>query len=434
MKLYEENNGTGNVMCELLWGDAGALWNFVKHENATCNNDDARSAVIVSGVKGTKIGIYDSPWGHNDDYTIITILKDLTEPVLIHSFEKNITNEFLEVAFYKDTDSIWFLNNGLDGKVSKITVDTSGINVDGGWSDWEEWGSCSTTCDEGVSLRYRSCNSPVKAYGGRDCQGQMIQRKKCQISKCAIDGGWTDFSDWSACSQTCGVGSTTRSRTCSNPLPQFGGDECVGNDTETKSCVEIKNCPISGGWGRWTQWGECSLSCGLGKKKRTRVCDNPLPQYGGQTCPGNWEEKLTCSQLTFCSGSVTLYSGNGGKGDVVCELGFKHENEDFDSIKMWNFMEHNACENNVASSLVINQANAGTTIGLYDDPEGNKDYDYTTIKIKKDISEPLIINTFEKSYSDDMVDVHFGNFGTFGISWLGDGLDGEVSNVFVVTP
>ena len=84
--------------------------------------------------------------------------------------------------------------------------------------------------------------------------------------------------------------------------------------------------------------------------------------------------------------------------------------------------------------MVISQANAGTTISFYDDPEGSPDYDYTMIKIKKDITQPLTISTFEKSFNDEMVDVHFGNFGLFGIQFLGDGLDGEVSNVLVVAP
>ena len=41
---------------------------------------------------------------------------------------------------------------------------------------------------------------------------------------------------------TCGGGYQTRTRSCSNPSPSDGGQECVGNGTETNSCGE-QICP-----------------------------------------------------------------------------------------------------------------------------------------------------------------------------------------------
>ncbi len=51
-----------------------------------------------------------------------------------------------------------------------------------------------------------------------------------------VDGGW---SDWGECSVTCGGGIQTR--TCTNPAPAFGGAECEGDDTQ--SC-NIQECPV----------------------------------------------------------------------------------------------------------------------------------------------------------------------------------------------
>ena len=42
-------------------------------------------------------------------------------------------------------------------------------------------------------------------------------------------GTWTEWSQWTTCSKTCGVGTSTRSRSCS------GG--CSGNDYESVSCA-----------------------------------------------------------------------------------------------------------------------------------------------------------------------------------------------------
>jgi len=51
-----------------------------------------------------------------------------------------------------------------------------------------------------------------------------------------IDGGWTEYGDWSGCSVSCGEGTQTRARSCSNPRPDHGGATCEGEETESKTC------------------------------------------------------------------------------------------------------------------------------------------------------------------------------------------------------
>ena len=41
---------------------------------------------------------------------------------------------------------------------------------------------------------------------------------------------------------------------------------------------------VNGGWGEWSQWPECHVSCGGGIQVRTRACDSPAPQFGGDDC------------------------------------------------------------------------------------------------------------------------------------------------------
>ena len=57
-----------------------------------------------------------------------------------------------------------------------------------------------------------------------------------------VDGNWSDWKDWSDCPVTCGGGAQERSRTCTNPPPQFGGKPCPGESEETRSCNEDP-CP-----------------------------------------------------------------------------------------------------------------------------------------------------------------------------------------------
>ena len=51
-----------------------------------------------------------------------------------------------------------------------------------------------------------------------------------------VAGNWGDWSPWMPCSQTCGNGEKTRTRLCNNPSPQFGGDDCNGDDSESTPC------------------------------------------------------------------------------------------------------------------------------------------------------------------------------------------------------
>ena len=58
----------------------------------------------------------------------------------------------------------------------------------------------------------------------------------------SVNGKYTPWKTWSTCSATCGTGTTNRTRTCTAPAPAFGGKPCEGKAIETKSC-KVKECP-----------------------------------------------------------------------------------------------------------------------------------------------------------------------------------------------
>jgi energy-coupling factor transporter transmembrane protein EcfT len=53
--------------------------------------------------------------------------------------------------------------------------------------------------------------------------------------------------------------------------------------------------PVNGGWGAWSAWSACSLSCGGGTQTQTRTCTNPVPANGGTNCVGSSFQSQSCN-------------------------------------------------------------------------------------------------------------------------------------------
>ena len=61
---------------------------------------------------------------------------------------------------------------------------------------------------------------------------------KSILSSSSVDGGYSDFGEWSECSALCEGGIQTRTRTCTQPAPAHRGADCVGEASESKPCNE----------------------------------------------------------------------------------------------------------------------------------------------------------------------------------------------------
>ncbi|XP_025110684.1 A disintegrin and metalloproteinase with thrombospondin motifs adt-1-like isoform X2 [Pomacea canaliculata] len=165
-------------------------------------------------------------------------------------------------------------------------------SVNGVWSLWGSWGDCSVTCENGTRQRTRTCSHPPQKYAGKPCDGETAQYKPCQMDLCPVNGVWNPWSDWSSCSATCGNGTQSRSRTCRGPF--FGGKNCSGNSKETQECAS-RMCPVDGVWSEWGAWGACTLTCGNGTQSRNRTCVGPF--YGGRACQGSSSEWGACNDF-----------------------------------------------------------------------------------------------------------------------------------------
>lgn len=71
------------------------------------------------------------------------------------------------------------------------------------WTKWSSWGICSSSCNDGIQTRTRSCKAGMIDSVG--CQGNAIETKKCSNEQ----NRENTYSDWqfiSQCSVSCGEG------------------------------------------------------------------------------------------------------------------------------------------------------------------------------------------------------------------------------------
>ncbi|OPL32857.1 hemicentin-1, partial [Mytilus galloprovincialis] len=192
---------------------------------------------------------------------------------------------------------------------SSTSCNTHYCKVNGGWGSWESWTkvtNCSAECKKEGSVsptltrtRKRLCNNPAPSCNGQSCSGSPSEKsvQDCNTQKCPIDGYWEwgNWGAWDECSKTCDSGSHKRIRYNKCIGPKYGGKPCSKKVTKThtyhRGCNRNVPCPVNGGWTSfkpWSEWTQCSRSCGGGlrERKRYRHCTNPRPLHGGKKCEG----------------------------------------------------------------------------------------------------------------------------------------------------
>ncbi|CAC5388020.1 PKD1L2 [Mytilus coruscus] len=167
---------------------------------------------------------------------------------------------------------------------------------------WNSWGACtkiSGSLDQ--NCRGTQTRTGVTVDSEAKTTISTSQTGGCYLTYDKIDGGYTTWSEWDDCSQKCDQ-RTTRRRTCHNPTPCNGGEDCsqFGRDTLTKDCG-----PVAGQWGEWGAWGSCAMPAGsgtygTGTYQHSRTCDNPVNICGGDDCIGINQDEGNCRVVPPC--------------------------------------------------------------------------------------------------------------------------------------
>ncbi|GBL90219.1 Thrombospondin-1 [Araneus ventricosus] len=147
-----------------------------------------------------------------------------------------------------------------------------------------------------------------------------------------MPGTWSKWGKWDQnCSVTCGLGVRRRMRVCS-----YKGKnkklKCKGNRGQMTNCDTKVTCPVHGGWSTWVSW-DCSVTCGGGFGTKRRTCTNPTPMFKGNFCGGLSEEEGNCNEKKCADQVYTLSPGTAqGVKDAVNRVHYSFEKREGSNI------------------------------------------------------------------------------------------------------
>eukprot|EP00658_Telonema_sp_P-2_P043147 TRINITY_DN3109_c0_g1_i1.p1 TRINITY_DN3109_c0_g1~~TRINITY_DN3109_c0_g1_i1.p1 ORF type:complete len:956 (-),score=107.58 TRINITY_DN3109_c0_g1_i1:230-3097(-) len=167
-------------------------------------------------------------------------------------------------------------------------------------TSWAEWSECTQQCGTGHKTHTRTMIEPA-AHGGKPC-GPLTEQVTCNTHPCnpARDCTVSPWTEWSPCTKKCGGGVQARARNVTQPAVATGS-ECPALD-ETRGCGTEGCPPVDCKMSEWSDWSECSKPCGAGESFRTRAIQTH-PDPAGLGC-GPDREKRTCSMQQCNQGRV----------------------------------------------------------------------------------------------------------------------------------
>lgn len=182
-------------------------------------------------------------------------------------------------------------------------------------SEWGDYGECTRSCGTGYQHGSRTILvSPL--HGGDSCP-ELHRMQECNTNVCPVDCIVSDWTEYTECTNTCGDGGFKLRHRSVHRAAVFNGVACPVL-AEKKTCGH-QACPVDCVMSPWGDWSTCSLTCGNGEMTRERHYSSPA-KFGGKVCPVGKQEKVCnngpCSaDCSFSAwGSFTTCSRSCGTG------------------------------------------------------------------------------------------------------------------------
>jgi hypothetical protein len=252
-----------------------------------------------------------------------------------------------------------------------------------------------------------SCPTCPSCPAQKACVQEACIQKACVQEKCPTpetckvcpentSAAWTGWSDSSLCSAECGPGKKTQTRTCKN--------SCVGaanTQTETVSC-NLGNCPINGGW---TSWVLPTVSNCIYTTQESRTCTNPSPQYGGANCVGNATMDLITTPVPNCT-TARWVSLTNSAISMICILGIQVFDQNGNNISdgktgvyQSSYYDKSYFKGNITSPNILASGQRNNTIAKFNIATSGKEAPTVSLDLGSvyNISKIIVYNRLDGS-------------------------------------
>ena len=175
---------------------------------------------------------------------------------------------------------------------AKPVTTTNSIDCPGSWG---EWGACSATCDGGTQTRSWTATTT--------CDTEPVpMTKQCATEQCVCSGYWSE-EQCTNCSSTTDMGYQHRTFVEATIL-EGGSIACPADGVYNL----VQECQCSDCLGTWTDWSACSMSCGVGSQFRTFTVLVEA-SYGGTPCwhATGFVDEGDCAYALVCPGQTTTH-------------------------------------------------------------------------------------------------------------------------------